>query len=243
MNTTHFPISKSFLSAEALAQQISVEYALPDVRCQLISASMRDVYLVRSKQKRHVLFVYRHNQRTADEIQGEWQFVADLDANGVNVAPAIAKKNGDLLLTFEAPEGRRYGVLTSYVAGKHLRHRPSIEAVASYGRLIAQIHTRSDASAVTYTRPTNEIERLLKQSIAAFEREVPERQPDSAYLHDCAAILLAKIEALPQEKPYYGMIHGDVIRGNAQISDDGGVTRVTILDFDLCGEGWRAYDI
>ncbi len=36
------------------------------------------------------------------------------------------------------------------------------------------------------------------------------------------------------------MVHGDVIRANAQVSAD---ATVTVLDFDLCGPGWRAYDV
>ena len=36
------------------------------------------------------------------------------------------------------------------------------------------------------------------------------------------------------------MIHGDVIRANALVADNG---KVTVLDFDFCGFGWRAYDV
>ena len=64
----HMPVTKSFLDAEALAERIEHEYRLVDVRCQLITATMRDVYLVTSDQGRYVLFVYRHGQRSAEEI-------------------------------------------------------------------------------------------------------------------------------------------------------------------------------
>ena len=36
------------------------------------------------------------------------------------------------------------------------------------------------------------------------------------------------------------MIHGDVIRANAQVADDG---TVTVINFDFCGMGWRAFGI
>ena len=55
-----------------------------------------------------------------------------------------------------------------------------------------------------------------------------------------AAILQSWVDRLPKENPAYGMIHGDVIRANAQVAND---SRVTILDFDFCGDGWRAYDV
>jgi Ser/Thr protein kinase RdoA (MazF antagonist) len=50
----------------------------------------------------------------------------------------------------------------------------------------------------------------------------------------------AQAQTISPRKPHYGLIHGDVIRTNAQVADDG---TVTVLDFDLCGPGWRAYDI
>jgi Ser/Thr protein kinase RdoA (MazF antagonist) len=59
-------------------------------------------------------------------------------------------------------------------------------------------------------------------------------------LQEASRGIRGRFNELPQEAPYYGMIHGDVIRANAQVADDGAVT---ILDFDLCGPGWRAYDV
>ena len=45
---------------------------------------------------------------------------------------------------------------------------------------------------------------------------------------------------MPKEPPAYGVVHGDVIRANALVGEDG---TVTVLDFDFCGIGWRAYDV
>jgi Ser/Thr protein kinase RdoA (MazF antagonist) len=52
--------------------------------------------------------------------------------------------------------------------------------------------------------------------------------------------LRPKLLCLPKESPAYGLIHGDAIRANAQVADNG---TVTVLGFDFCGLGWRAYDI
>jgi Ser/Thr protein kinase RdoA (MazF antagonist) len=240
MENRYFPVIKSFLAEEALAREIEAAYGLSSVRCQLIAAFMRDVYLVTANKQRYILFIYRRNQRTIDEIMSEWRFVAYLKANGVSVAPAIATKSGEFILTFPAPEGIRYGVLTTFAAGKHLRQRSSVEAVSRYGRLIGQIHTLADEAPFALTRPVNEVALIVNQAIAAFAVAVPERPQDLAYLRECAGLLLPKFNGLPQRAPYYGLIHGDVIRANAQVADDG---TVTVLDFDLCGPGWRAYDI
>ena len=241
MNADHLPISKSFLSAETLARTVETKYGLPNVRCQLITASLRDVYLVTSDGGRRVLFVYRHGHRSPAEITSEWQFVDYRDGHGVPVAPAVRRRDGELLLAFHAPEGIRYGVLTRYAVGKHLRQRRSVEAIRAYGRAVARIHTLADVMDRELTRPANDVGHLLDRCIAAFGAEVPERPQDLAYLRQCGSILRARIDgALPQEKPYYGLIHGDVIRANLQVGDDGSVT---LLDFDLCGPGWRVYDV
>jgi len=42
------------------------------------------------------------------------------------------------------------------------------------------------------------------------------------------------------ESPYYGLCHGDAGSANAHVTADG---RLTLFDFDMCGVGWRAYDI
>lgn len=235
-----FPIRKSFLCDETLVHSIEAAHGLSGLHCQLITASMRDVYLVASYEKRYVLSIYRCNQRTPAEILAEWKFVDFLYTNGIPVAPAIPNKNGELLMNFDAPEGMRHGVLAPFVNGKHLRQRPNIGAVRTYGRIVAQIHALADTMPFDLARPTNDWETLIHQSILAFDSVITVDQEDKAYLHQAAATLHLKMAKLPREKPFYGMIHGDVIRANAQVSDDG---QVTVLDFDLCGLGWRAYDV
>jgi len=91
-----------------LAQRSQTAYGFEDVHCQLITATLRDVYLVESRAGRHILIVYRHGQRTRDEIAAEWRFVDYLARHAVPVAPAIATSTGDQIFTLHAPEGVRY---------------------------------------------------------------------------------------------------------------------------------------
>ena len=67
-----FPISKSFLATEALAAHLAAAYGLTNVRCQLLSATLRDVYLVRTSQQRLVCYVYRAGLRSPAQIVAEW---------------------------------------------------------------------------------------------------------------------------------------------------------------------------
>ena len=233
-------VEKSFISRQVIAQRLEEKFGLSDVRCQLISATMRDVYHVLSKEHQYIFYIYRHNQRTLEEINSEWDFVEYLHREGVEVVPAICGKNDKRLLTFEAPEGLRYGVLTAFIEGRHLRQVSSVEAVREYGKTVARIHLLSDDLPFRLIRPSNDIEFFLDQMLTVLETVLYDRSKDIKYLQEAATIIRTKIEALPKKQPLYGVIHGDVIRANAQVSSDG---RVTILDFDLCGPGWRGYDI
>jgi Ser/Thr protein kinase RdoA (MazF antagonist) len=115
MFTDFFPVHKSFLSPTALANRICNEYGFANVICQLLAASMRDIYLVRTDSQRFILVVYRAGVRNVAEIQGEWQFVSYLAEHGMLVAPAIRTRKDELLLAFNLPEGERHGVLTPFM--------------------------------------------------------------------------------------------------------------------------------
>ena len=233
-------VFKSFLAPDMLARRMATDYGFQDARCMLITATLRDVYHVISRAGRHILIIYGHGQQTFEEITAEWQLVAYLAAQQVPVVPALPSRDGTAILPFDAPEGRRYGVVTDYVPGTHLRQRPSVDATHRYGAIIATIHALADSMPLPFTRTAHEPGLILQQSIAAIQAVVIDRPDDVAYLTACAVELQARLSVLPRRAPEYGIIHGDVIRTNALVADDGAVR---VIDFELCGLGWRAYDV
>jgi Ser/Thr protein kinase RdoA (MazF antagonist) len=144
------------------------------------------------------------------------------------------------LLAFNAPEGIRYGILTTYAEGDHFRRRPSVQAAAELGRSIAQVHVLSDKMPAKLNRPENEASRQLEQYANTFALEFPDRKADIDNLHKAVDFIYSKVADLPTTSPYYGMIHGDVIRSNVLVARN---NKITIVDFDLCGFGWRVYDV
>jgi Ser/Thr protein kinase RdoA (MazF antagonist) len=233
-------IIKSFLAPDVLAQRLEAAYGFQDVRCQLITATLRDVYLVESRAGRHILIIYPHAQRSFDDIAAEWRFVGYLAQHAVPVAPAVATTMGEQILTLQAPEGVRYAVVTAYVAGQHLRHRPSAEATRRYGAIIATIHVLADQAPTALGRTTQDIAVRLDQALVGIRAVLGGGMAERAYLEECAQELQARLPILPRESPAYGIIHGDAIRANALVANDGSVT---VIDFDWYGLGWRAYDI
>jgi Ser/Thr protein kinase RdoA (MazF antagonist) len=206
------PIITSFFAPEILAQRIEAAYGFEDAHCQLITATLRDVYLVESRAGRHFLIVYRHGQRAWDEIAAEWQLVDYLAQHAVPVSPAIATSTGEQMLTLQAPEGVRYAVVTSHAPGQYLRRRPSVEATRRYGEIIATIHMLADQAPVSFARATPDIAARLDQALLGIRAMLGDGLTERAYLEQCAQELQARLQGLPREAPGYGIIHGDAIR-------------------------------
>ena len=204
-----------------------------------IKGTIRDTYLVESSDATYVCSIYRHRGRAPAEIAAELELLAYLHAQGAAVAPAVPTRTGERLLAIRAPEGPRHAVLFAYIPGRHLERQPDPELARRYGRAIARVHVLADAYPVPLARPRC-IAELLERPLAAFASVVAHRPADVAELRAGARVLARWIAALPTAAPGYGVVHGDVIPSNAQVTPAG---EVTILDFDFCGYGWRAYDV
>jgi Ser/Thr protein kinase RdoA (MazF antagonist) len=75
--------------------------------------------------------------------------------------------------------------------------------------------------------------------LATVTQTLVHRPADCAFLTVMATELSQRIDAVtPQLET--GAIHGDVYHGNVHLTPEGALTW---FDFDLCGEGWRAYDL
>jgi Ser/Thr protein kinase RdoA (MazF antagonist) len=228
------------VSVTALANLLEATYGLSSARCQLIQTTIRDTYRVSSDQGTFLLCIYTHNCRPVAEINAELDFMDLLHSEGVNVGPAISAQGSNRLMTIQSPEGERQAVLFTYVEGCLFKEATTLESSYRYGQAIAQLHTVADTMSRSLARPHINWPHLVEQPIAAFASAAMHRPEDVDYLRRVATILQPKLEALSREKPHYGLVHGDVIPSNALIGPSGDVT---LLDFDFCGFGWRAYDV
>lgn len=241
MPARHFPVSWTLLAPEALAGRLQAAYGLENVQCRLFTVAMRDVYWVADSDQHYIFYLYRAGNRPEAEIAGEWRFVDFLAQEGLPVLPALRTREGEAVLSFVAPEGRRYGVLTRHEDAGHFRHRPGLPAARAYGRTIARLHEVSTKLDTDFGRPPADPRRQLAEATRAFAYAFPDRPEDHVFLQQAAQQLQTRLPAVPDDPPFYGMIHGDVIQANALVSDDG--QRVTLIDFDLCGPGRRIYDV
>jgi Ser/Thr protein kinase RdoA (MazF antagonist) len=242
------PVVRSLLAPAALAEVVGVEYGLDGVRCRLIKATIRDVYRVDARQGLAVLAVYRHGRRTAAEIEAELDLLDLLaergPAMGVVVAPGLRTMRGARLLALPAPEGTRFAVLFQFMAGATLDRALEPDLAHRYGQTIARLHALTDAWLPTMpsasARTPLDAELLLDRSLEQIGGFLDHRPTDLNMVRQAAALLGRRLAALPRDPPGYGLVHGDVIPSNVLVAPGGALT---LVDFDFCGPGWRAFDV
>lgn len=231
-------VARSVFDADALRTWAVERYALTGpVRCRFLRAGMNDTYLLEDAARRSVLRVYREGWRSNDAIAGEVGFLHRLAAAGIAVAAPLADRDGQEIAALAAPEGTRFAVRFSYADGA----LPCADTENSrlLGQALADLHTAADRLSLAGLRPALDLGVLLHQPLATLLHALANRVDAVAFLDSFAAWLGA---AVRERAPLLdrGPLHGDPHEGNARI-DAGG--RVTWFDFDLCGDGWRAYDL
>jgi Ser/Thr protein kinase RdoA (MazF antagonist) len=113
-----FPVAHSLLNADALLDEVTRAYAIArPAGCALFRSYANDVYRVSAADAAYFLKVYRFGWRSASEIAYELDVLAHLAAGGVDVAPAVPRRDGRLIGELPAPEGIRYYALFSAAPG------------------------------------------------------------------------------------------------------------------------------
>lgn len=240
----------TYFTAEAIAPLITTHYNLPTVRCRLLTNSLRDVYLVESEGDKFVFYFYRHGWRTRPQIQSEWELMAAIgDSDEILRVPQpipTQDEQKNWILPINAPEGERFGVLATYAEGVSLRVRISPDIVHQYGQAIGKLHhlwTNTNIPSVVNAvrvRPSH-APLLLLENAQSYVRHALDHDPILLQeLENAFDDIKERVARLTPTSPAYGLVHGDVMRHNALIAEDG---TLTLLDFDFCGVGWRLYDI
>ncbi len=236
------PALHSTLRPDAIAAAIARDYDLGGTpSCAVWHRGFNDYFSVDAPSGRYVLRVYptdKYWMPGESDVRFELDLLTHLHAAGLPVVPPAARRDGDVLGTLEAPEGRRHTALFRFAPGGPI----PLEAddARTFGRVCARIHVVSSDFATTHRRYHLDADLLLGMPV----REVTSflhgsRDEDIRALRTLTERLWAQIETIPKEEPSYGVIHADLHDGNCHW--DNGTP--TVLDFDHCGYGWRAYDL
>ncbi|MBP1993050.1 phosphotransferase [Paenibacillus eucommiae] len=236
-----FPAAYSLLSTAAILSHIKNNYVIhKPVSFQYFLRGMNDTYVLVTEQAKYIFRVYRADRRNHSEVAFELDLLNDLHAKGVNVSIPILKKDGTFINEFFVPEGVKYGVMFSFAEGNE-KPIHSVEDSFLFGKGVAQIHKAADSFKSEHVRADLDFEHLIEGPLSTIKLHMAHRQEDYDFLYGLAMRLKQKIMDHLGKGLDWGICHGDLHGNtNAAFTDDG---QLTHYDFDICGYGWRAYDI
>jgi len=237
----YFPISYSLLSTEALLSHIKAHYDIREpARLHYFLRGMNDTYILETGRGKYIFRVYRTDRRNKAEIAFELDLLNDLHAKGIDVSIPIQLNNGTFINEFLVPEGVRYGVMFSFAEGyeKRMQHT---EDCRLFGASVAQIHQAANHFTTQHARGVLDFKHLIETPLSIIKLHMENRQEDYQFLYELVMRLKNQLVLHLEAGLDFGICHGD-LHGNTNVafSDDG---KLTHYDFDICGYGWRAYDI
>ena len=119
MTESSFPVQRSLLSEEALAERVLSKYDLPaPVTCRFWQRGINDLYLVRASEFKYVLRVAPAGWWSAEELAAELDVLRFLHARQICVPQPVAQRDETAIEILQAPEGMRNAVLFSFVPGQ-----------------------------------------------------------------------------------------------------------------------------
>ena len=88
---------------------------------------------------------------------------------------------------------------------------------------------------VTYTPNV-----ILEDSFYFLQKFLPAHSEEMAWMISAQQYLLKEISKADTIQVRQGAVHLDIWFDNMNITNDG---KITIFDFDFCGNGWLCYDL
>lgn len=233
-----FPATESTLSATYLGLFLQEVYRLaPQTTCKLFRTGMNHLYIVADGDIRYVLRVYTHNWRTYEDVAEEIRLLNHLKDNNVPVAYPVADPSGNFVQELMAPEGMRYAVLFSFAEGKK-DPRFGAEAAYQIGAAMGKLHTATQnffLQRLTYDTAT-----LLRDAMKRTAAFFGAANEDVQFLANLAQLLEGAYAKADAAQMRIGALHLDIWFDNLHIDEDG---KVTLYDFDFCGNGWLCHDM
>jgi Ser/Thr protein kinase RdoA (MazF antagonist) len=234
----HFPVTNSNLSATHIGLFLQEKYSLSKgTQCQLIKAGINDTYLVTGNPDKFVFRVYSLNWRTKVEIDEEIKLLNQLKENAISISSPLSDNENNYIQILNAPEGERFAVLFTFANGEKMHIIPE-ETHFQIGQLMGRLHK------ITSNQKLNRIEYspevILVDSLKKVSSFLTNDTEEMSFMKSAQSYLLEELEGADTLQIRQGIVHLDIWFDNLNITND---NKVTIFDFDFCGNGWLCLDI
>src|SRR5438105_4445554 len=122
MGAAMIPVQLSLLAERGLTEYLIATYALPPTTtCRFWQRSINDVYLVDTGTTTLVLRIAPTQWRSQAHFRAEIDLLQFLHLAGLRVPQPVPSPEGSYLHSLQAPEGLRYAVLFTFIAGQPFR--------------------------------------------------------------------------------------------------------------------------
>ncbi|MDR6846037.1 phosphotransferase [Flavobacterium granuli] len=235
---TEFPVTNSTLSANKLGELLQHKYSLSEnTECKLFRTGMNHVYMVTDSNEKYVFRIYTFDWRTKKEIVEELRLLIHLNKNNTPVSFPIVDNLNEYIQEINAPEGKRFGVLFSFADGtKSAKFTP--ETSFYIGEALAKVHQSTEN--FTLSRITYDNTVLLIDSIKRTREFFKKESDEILFLEKTANFLQKEFNNVQKDQIRNGAVHLDVWFDNIHFNTE---NKVTLFDFDFCGNGWLCLDI
>jgi Ser/Thr protein kinase RdoA (MazF antagonist) len=246
-STPFFSTVHSTLAASDLLKEVGREYGIGmPTHCRLLRTKINDTYVIQIANARYLLRVYRTRWRSLPEIAYEMELLLHLHKKGIEVMTPLPRRDGGLVGAIRAPEGIRYTVLFTSVPGTALGGLPDVEHAQLFGQSMATFHRAADDFSSPHGRRPLDLAFLLDEPLQALQPLLTHRLEDWQRLLRFAEKMRAGLNALDLKHLSWGPCHGGPLSMN--VGKSGKIAEnqdlhLTLLNFDFCGPGWRAYDL
>jgi len=228
----------STLAPAAISRVVQGAYATRgSPTCELIQHNLDATYVLAEQARRHLVRVYNARWWSLEEVLGEIEVLEQLEARGLRVAVATARKDGGRVTTVQAPEGPRQLVVYRYLEGDGLV--PSRDA-RQFGEVVGRMHRALEGFVTAQRRRELTLPGLMQDSFDAVLAELSQENEHRPYIESLRARVLARAEELGVASFRLGFCHGDLNFSNATRQADG---QIALYDFETCGRGILAYDL
>ncbi|MBE7384022.1 MAG: phosphotransferase [Leptolyngbya sp. SIO1E4] len=213
-----------------LANQLLTAWSHDPGSARFFRTSANAVFTFTQAGCSHILRFNYDDERRADYIGAEIDYLQHLSRAGVSVARPVRSLAGRYVETMDTAQGRFHSVVFEAVSGQQFDIDDlTLDGFRQWGQTLGKLHAAAQ-SYLGVGRPTwqNHLT-WATENIPVSERAA----------HDTIAKLGTQLDALPVTADTFGLIHFDFELDNLIWTDQG----LTAIDFDDSAWYWFAADI
>lgn len=229
-------VSYSVFSNSGIYRVIENNYDFKIDEVRLFHSGSNDIYEIWTQGIRYFFRVYNISYHDVTMIEAELKIVERCVKNDIFTAPPIKTKWNDYIITINAAEGIRYGVLFYEAMGEFIVE-PNSKQCESMGETISKFHSLHFES-LKLARNHYSFCELIDEPLILLEKYDSVHGEDIERLKQITKDIKDKLEKY-QNCSSMIIIHGDMQPENVRFTSKD----ITLFNFETCGYGYQNYDI